>query len=126
VSAPSRPAGPASGTGRPSLPWLTIRVTALLLAVLVLAHYAATHILVDVAETGSAFVTERWQSGLIAATDWLMLLAGVLHGAAGAWIIAGDYVRSSVQLRRIRFAISALAVAMLVGGSLTLLAVLGR
>lgn len=126
MSAPSRPAGSASGTGRPSLPWLTIRVTALLLAVLVLAHYAATHILVDVAETGSAFVAERWQSGLIAATDWLMLLAGVLHGAAGAWIIAGDYVRSPVRLRRIRAAIGVLAAAMLAGGTTTLLVVLGR
>lgn len=126
MSAPSRPVGPVSGTGRPSLPWLTIRVTALLLAVLVLAHYAATHILVDVAETGSAFVAERWQSGLIAATDWLMLLAGVLHGAAGAWIIAGDYVRSPVRLRRIRAAIGVLAAVMLAGGTTTLLVVLGR
>lgn len=126
MSAPARPAGPAPGTGRPSLPWLTIRVTALLLAVLVLAHYAATHILVDVAETGSAFVAERWQSGLIAATDWLMLLAGVLHGAAGAWIIAGDYVRSPARLRRIRAAIGVLAAAMLAGGTATLLVVLGR
>lgn len=126
MSAASGPVGPVSGTGRPSLPWLTIRVTALLLAVLVLAHYAATHILVDVAETGSAFVAERWQSGLIAATDWLMLLAGVLHGAAGAWIIAGDYVRSPVRLRRIRAAIGVLAAAMLAGGTATLLVVLGR
>lgn len=126
MSTPSRPAGSATGAGRPGLPWLTIRVTAILLAVLVLAHYAATHILVDVAETGSAFIAERWESGLIAATDWLMLVAGVLHGAAGAWIVAGDYVRSPARLRPIRAGIVVLAAAMLAGGTATLLVVLGR
>ena len=126
MTAPSRPAVAPSGAARPSLPWLTIRVTAILLAVLVLAHYAATHILVDVAETGSAFIAERWESGLIAATDWLMLVAGVLHGAAGAWIITGDYVRSPARLGRVRAAIGVLAAAMLAGGTATLLVVLGR
>lgn len=115
-----------NGAARPSLAWLTIRLTAVLLAVLVIAHFAVTHILVDVAETDSGFIAERWQSGLIAATDWLMLVAAVLHGAAGAWTITGDYVPSRVRRDRIRSAVAVLAVAMIVGGTLTLLVVLGR
>jgi len=111
---------------RPSLAWLTIRLTAVILAVLVLAHFAATHLLVDVAETDSTFIAERWQSGLIAATDWLMLVTAVLHGAAGAWTITGDYVRDPSRRDRIRAATGVLAVAMIAGGTLTLLVVLGR
>jgi succinate dehydrogenase hydrophobic anchor subunit len=106
--------------------WLTIRVTALILAVLVLTHFAVTHLLTDVAETDSLFVAERWESGIVAATDWLMLLTAVLHGAAGAWTITDDYARSPGRRRVVRSAIVVAAVAMLVGGSVTLLTVLGR
>ena len=113
-------------TARPSLAWLTIRLTAVLLGVLVIAHFAMTHLLVDVAETDSAFIAERWQSGLIAATDWLMLVAAALHGAAGAWTITGDYVRPGLRRDWIRGFVAVLAVAMVAGGTWTLLVVLGR
>jgi succinate dehydrogenase hydrophobic anchor subunit len=112
--------------GRPGLAWLTIRVTALLLAVLVLAHFAVTHLLNDVAETDSAFVAERWQSGVVAATDALMLVAAVLHGVAGTWAVVDDHVRSPARRRWIRRLVAAAGAAMIVGGLTTLLVVLGR
>lgn len=111
---------------RPSLAWLTIRLTAVILAVLVLVHFAATHLLTDVAETDSAFVAARWESGLVAATDWLMLLTAVLHGGAGAWTIANEYVLSAGRRTAVRTALLAAGAAMVAGGTLTLLAVLGR
>ena len=111
---------------RPSLTWLTIRATAVVLAVLVLAHFAATHVLTDVAETDSSFVAARWQSGLIAATDWLMLACAVLHGMAGAWIIANEYVRSATTRAVLRVALIVAGIAMVAGGTWTLLVLLGR
>jgi len=111
---------------RPSLAWLTIRLTAVVLAVLVLLHFAATHLLTDVAETDSAFIAARWESGLVAATDWLMLVCAVLHGGAGAAMIANDYLRSAARRAWLRTALVIAGAAMIGGGTLTLLVVLGR
>jgi len=111
---------------RPSIAWLTIRVTATVLAVLVPLHFAATHLLTDVAETDSAFIAARWESGLIAATDWLMLVCAVLHGGAGAWTVANDYVGSPARRAWLRSALLVAGAAMISGGTLTLLVVLGR
>jgi succinate dehydrogenase hydrophobic anchor subunit len=111
---------------RPSVAWLTIRVTAVLLAVLVLAHFAVTHLLTDVAETDSAFVAERWQSGIVAATDWLMLAAAVLHGVAGAWSIIDDHLGASARRSWLRRSVALAGAAMIAGGTATLLTVLGR
>jgi succinate dehydrogenase hydrophobic anchor subunit len=108
---------------RPGLAWLTIRVTGVLLAVLVLLHFAVTHLLTDVADTGSAFVAERWESGIVAATDWVMLVAGVLHGAAGIWTVLDDYASPS-RLASARRALVGLAVVMIGLGTWTLLSVL--
>lgn len=121
-----RPRSPGPGRARPSLAWLTIRVTAILLAVLVLAHFAATHLLTDVADTDSAFIASRWQSGLIAATDWLMLVAAVLHGAAGAWTVIGDLVAAPAPRGRLRRLVLVGSAAMIALGTWTLLVVLGR
>jgi succinate dehydrogenase / fumarate reductase membrane anchor subunit len=111
---------------RPSLAWLTIRITAVLLAILVLAHFAVTHLLTDVAETDSAFVAARWQSGVVAATDWLMLVAAVLHGGAGTWAIVDDYVTSRGRRLWLRRAVAVCGAAMIAGGTTTLVVVLGR
>lgn len=116
---------PGAGGGA-SLARVVIRLTAGILAILVLAHFAATHILTDVAETGSAFVAERWSSGLIAALDWVMLATATAHGIAGAWIVTGDLVAAGRRRDGIRTALVALGVAMVTAGSATLLVVLGR
>lgn len=110
---------------RPSLAWITIRLTALALAVLVLTHFAVTHLLNDVADTDSAFVAERWQSGIVATTDWLMLVMAVLHGGAGLWTVVDGEVRSS-RRSAARAAIVVIGAVMVVGGTATLLIVLGR
>jgi succinate dehydrogenase hydrophobic anchor subunit len=122
MSAPS----PTRRRVRPSLAWLAIRATALLLAVLVLVHFAVTHLINDVAATDSAFVAERWQSGVVAATDWLMLVSAVVHGAAGVSVMSDEYVRSPGRRRWVRAFVAALGALMIVGGTATLRVVLGR
>ena len=110
---------------RSGVAWLTLRVTGVLLAVLVLVHFAVTHLFTDVAETGSAFVAERWQSGIVAATDWVMLVAAVVHGAAGVSTVVDDYA-SPVRRTVARCGLVALAGLLITIGTWTLLTVLGR
>ena len=94
--------------------WILLRLTGLVLSVLVLGHFALTHIINDVAETDAAFVADRFGNGLFIAWDAVMLLTALIHGAAGLWIIVGE--QSPHRARRWRGA--------LVGTS-SLLAVLG-
>jgi succinate dehydrogenase / fumarate reductase membrane anchor subunit len=67
--------------------FIVMRTTAVLLAVLVLGHFALTHIVTDVSDTGSSFVLRRWSSALWLAWDWTMLAAALAHGGAGAWLV---------------------------------------
>jgi succinate dehydrogenase hydrophobic anchor subunit len=86
-------APPRAAGGSRAVAYLVVRVTGVLLAVLVLGHFALTHVFNDVADTGSAFVGRRWASAFWLAWDWLMLGAAFAHGGAGAWVITDDYTR---------------------------------
>lgn len=112
-------------TGRPHglLTWLVVRVTGLLLAVLVIGHFAVTHIVTDVADTGSEFVAERWRSTIVLGWDWLMLAAAVLHGAAGLRVIVVEYAGPR-RVRVVSAALFAVSVAMVLLGTLTILRVI--
>jgi len=99
--------------------WLLVRLTGLLLTVLVIGHFALTHIVTDVADTGSAYVASRWASALVVGWDWLMLAAAVLHGAAGLRVVIGDYAAPSAR-RALVGLLVALSVAMVALGSWTI------
>jgi len=110
----------ALGTRRRALVWVMVRLTGLLLSVLVLGHFALTHILTDVANTGSSFVARRWGSGVWLAWDWLMLAAALAHGTAGIWVAIEDYTPSPAARRRRQWALLALAAVLFVLGSVTI------
>ncbi|HLH58070.1 MAG TPA: hypothetical protein VKV33_02855 [Streptosporangiaceae bacterium] len=93
-----RPA-PAAGVRRQALPYLLVRLTGLLLAVLVCGHFVIMHFANDVAATNASFIAKRWSQGLWVAWDWLMLAAGLLHGAIGMSTALRDY--ASGRRRRI-------------------------
>jgi succinate dehydrogenase hydrophobic anchor subunit len=80
--------------------YVMVRVTGLVLAVLVLGHFAVTHITTDVAETGTDLIARRWSSALWLLWDWAMLTAAMLHGAAGVWIVIEDYTPDRKKRRR--------------------------
>lgn len=111
--------GRARAPRAPLANWLTIRLTALVLSVLVLGHFALTHFITDVADTDSSFVAARWASPLFIAWDWTMLVAAVVHGAAGLWVAIGEYAtgRRRTLLRR---GLIALSLVMLAGGTATI------
>jgi len=106
--------------------YLTVRVTGLILAVLVLGHFALTHFIVDVAEADADFIERRWGSALWLAWDGTMLTAAMVHGAAGVWIALEDYTVDRARRRRAIVALGAVTAALLALGWLTLaVAILG-
>lgn len=92
--------------------FLVMRATAVVLAVLVLGHFAVTHVVNDVAETGSSFVLQRWSSALWVAWDWAMLAAALAHAGAGIWLLI-DEQASAARTRRLFHAALAGTVAVL-------------
>ena len=98
--------------------WILLRLTGVALSVLVLGHFALTHIINDVAETDSAFVADRFGNALFLTWDGTMLVAALVHGAAGLWIIAGEY--AGIRRRSWRGSLVALTTAMAVVGIVTL------
>jgi succinate dehydrogenase hydrophobic anchor subunit len=105
--------------------FVLVRVTGLVLAVLVLGHFALTHVITDVAAADADFVARRWASALWVAWDVTMLVCALLHGVAGMWIAVEDYTPEPARRRRRHRALTGLAVAFgLVGVATVALAIL--
>ena len=104
--------------------FLLMRVTAVALAVLVLGHFAVTHLVDDVAETGSSFVLRRWSSALWLAWDWTMLAAALAHAGAGIWLLIDEQARAPRARRLLQRALAA-AVGVLLAVGTTTLAIAG-
>lgn len=87
----------AGNPKRRFISWLTLRLTGVLLSVLVLGHFAVTHILTNVANTDAAFISHRWASPFWITWDSLMLAAALLHGGTGLWVVIDDYAAPGVR-----------------------------
>lgn len=80
------------GVSRSSLvDYALLRVSGLALSVLVLGHFAVTHVVTDVADQGSSFVARRLSSWLWIAWDATMLAAALAHGYAGVRMTLADH-----------------------------------
>ena len=113
--------GPRTPGGRTRLAaYVTIRLTGLLLAVLVLGHFALTHVVTDVADADAGFIARRWGTALWIAWDWLMLAAALVHGAAGVWVTIEDYTPDRGRRRRRQAALTGASAVMLARGTVTL------
>ena len=102
--------------------YLAVRITGLVLAILVLGHFALTHVITDVAEADADFVARRWASALWVAWDLTMLLAAMLHGAAGLWIAIEDYTPDARRRRRRHAVLVATSAALVLIGASTITA----
>ncbi len=66
--------------------------------VLALGHFALTHIITDVADTGSDFIARRWASIGWVAWDGALLLAALAHSAAGLAALVRDYAPTRARM----------------------------
>lgn len=71
--------------------YVLLRATGVVLSVLVLGHFAVTHLVTDVARDDSAFVARRLSSAVWVAWDSTMLAAALAHGAIGVRLALADY-----------------------------------
>lgn len=100
--------------------FLVMRTTALALAVLVLGHFAVTHLVNDVAETGSGFVLRRWSSALWLAWDWTMLVAALAHAGTGVWLLIDEQARAARARRLLHGGLAATVAVLLAVGTAAL------
>ncbi|MBM9461846.1 hypothetical protein JL108_07015 [Aeromicrobium sp. YIM 150415] len=71
--------------------YVLIRGTGILLVFLALGHFALTHIITDVADTGSDFIARRWADIGWVVWDGALLFAALAHSAAGLAALVRDY-----------------------------------
>jgi succinate dehydrogenase / fumarate reductase membrane anchor subunit len=102
--------------------FLVMRATAVVLAVLVLGHFAVTHLVTDVAATDSSFVLRRWSSALWLSWDWTMLAATLAHAGCGLWLVI-DELASTVRARRVLHGSVVVASAVLLAVGTTAIAI---
>lgn len=100
--------------------YFVLRVTGVLLTVLVLGHFALTHIVHDVAETDSSFIAERWSSALWVTWDGLMLGAAFVHAVAGLLVVVRDLKTDRAARRRWLTVLLGLSLVLLILGATTL------
>ena len=78
--------------------WYLMRLTALALFVLVLAHFTIVHFIYDPALQNANWIAARWSGAAWRTVDWLMLAAVTFHGSLGMRIVVQDYTRGSVRM----------------------------
>jgi succinate dehydrogenase hydrophobic anchor subunit len=100
----------------PVLMFALIRATAVLLAVLVLGHFAVTHLVTDVSATNSSFVVRRWSSALWIAWDLTMLVAALVHASCGMWLVIAEQAPAASRRRR-QLSIAAISTVLLAIGT---------
>jgi succinate dehydrogenase hydrophobic anchor subunit len=96
--------------------YVLLRVTGLMLSVLVLGHFAVTHLLTDVARDDSAFVARRLSSALWVSWDATMLAAAIAHGAAGVRLALSDYSADAGRRRLLERCVVSFSVVLFVLG----------
>ena len=78
--------------------WYLMRLTALGLFVLVLAHFTIVHLVYDPAIQKADWIAARWSSAAWRTVDWLMLSFVVFHAFMGMRTVVDDYTKGSLRM----------------------------
>ena len=77
--------------------WYVMRVTAVALFVLALAHFSILHFVWDPASQTAQFIAdERWNSIFWRGSDWLLLTTVLIHAFLGVRTVVLDYIHKPV------------------------------
>jgi succinate dehydrogenase / fumarate reductase membrane anchor subunit len=100
--------------------WFFMRVSGLVLVFLALLHFSLTHLVHDVTNTNSIFVSTRWNNPLWRIYDWSLLALGLMHGVNGVRMITDDYVRAPAKRAATKAVLYGTTFTMLVYGTFTI------
>lgn len=78
--------------------WYLMRLTALGLFVLVLAHFTIVHFIYDPAVQNANWIAARWSGAAWRTVDWLMLSAVVFHAFMGMRTVVQDYTKGNARM----------------------------
>ena len=78
--------------------WYLMRLTALGLFVLVLAHFTIVHFIYDPAVQDNNWIAARWSGAAWRTVDWLMLSFVVFHAFMGMRTVVQDYTTGSTRM----------------------------
>jgi succinate dehydrogenase hydrophobic anchor subunit len=78
--------------------WYLMRLTALGLFVLVLAHFTIVHFIYDPAVQDNNWIAARWSSAAWRTVDWMMLTFVVFHAFMGVRTVVHDYTNGSLRM----------------------------
>ena len=93
VSRVSRARARPRGSRKELAIWYVMRVTAVALFVLALAHFSIMHFIWDPAAQNAQFIAdERWNQVFWRGFDWLLLATVMLHAFLGVRTVVLDYV----------------------------------
>ena len=78
--------------------WYLMRLSALGLFVLVLAHFTIVHFIYDPAIQDNNWIAARWSGAAWRTVDWMMLTLVVFHAFMGVRTVIGDYTKGSTRM----------------------------
>lgn len=97
VSPTSRARVRPRGSRKELAVWYLMRVTAVALFVLALAHFSILHFIWDPADQDAQFIAdERWNSIFWRGFDWLLLTTVIIHAFLGVRTVVLDYIHPPV------------------------------
>jgi succinate dehydrogenase hydrophobic membrane anchor protein len=97
VSPVSRARRRPRGSRKELIVWYLMRVSAVALFVLALAHFSIVHFIWDPAAQNAQFIAdERWNSIFWRGFDWLLLTTVLVHAFLGVRTVVMDYIHAPV------------------------------
>ena len=102
--------------------WYLMRVTAVMLFVLALAHFSILHFIWDPAAQNAQFIAdERWNSVFWRGFDWLLLTTVLVHAFLGVRTVVLDYVHSAAWRTGTLWALYVIGIVLLILGTQVIL-----
>jgi len=122
VSRVSRARVRPRGSRKELLVWYLMRVTAVMLFVLALAHFSILHFIWDPAAQNAQFIAdERWNSVFWRGFDWLLLTTVLVHAFLGVRTVVLDYVHSAAWRTGTLWALYVIGIVLLILGTQVIL-----
>ncbi len=85
------------GGGWDTAVWYLMRLSALGLFVLVIAHFTIVHLIYDPAIQTSDWIAARWSGAAWRTVDWMMLTLVIFHAFMGMRTVVQDYTKGGLR-----------------------------